>query len=100
MLAVAAIVTAAQNFVIVRGTVVNKGSAFIDTDGHRESTRTVTLVIENADRVYRIRAGTAVEYAISDTDAKVVQIGSHIELLISLHNSRARVLAFSEEPRP
>ena len=93
-------VTAAQNFVIVRGKVVNTGSAFIETDGQREPTRTVTVIIENADRVFRIKAGTTVEYAISDRDATMIQIGSDIELLISLHHSRARLLAISEGPRP
>jgi len=93
VLAVAALVTAAQNFVIVRGRVVSTGAAVIDGEDGRIPTRTVTVVIENSDRVFRIQRGTAVEYAVSDEDAALVEIGSEVELMISSHQVKARVLS-------
>jgi len=89
---VASLVTAAQNFVIVKGKVVSTGAALIDSDGGNFETRTVTVIIENNDRVFRIQRGTAVEYAVSDNDAARVETGSEIELLISSHKSQARIL--------
>lgn len=95
LLAVAALVTAAQNFAIVRGRVVNTGVAVIDGEDGSVPTRTVTVVIENSDRVFHIERGTAVEYAISDEDALLVQVGSEVELMVSSHKTRARVLDVS-----
>ncbi|HEV8386073.1 MAG TPA: hypothetical protein VGQ03_00470, partial [Nitrososphaera sp.] len=93
VLAAAALVTAAQNFVIVRGMVVSTGVAVIDGEDGSIPTRTVTVVIENSDRVFRIERGTTVEYAVSDEDAGLVEIGSEVELMISSHQVKARVLS-------
>lgn len=93
ILAVAALVTAAENFVIVRGKVVGAGNAFIDSSGEKIPTRTLTVIIENSDRVFRIQAGTSVEYAISDEDASLAKVGSEVELFISSHQSKARIIS-------
>ena len=90
ILAVAALVTAAQNFVIVSARVVALGSALIDG---QVPTRTVTVIIENSDRVFRIQRGTTVEYAVSDEDVRLVEIGSQVKLLISAHQDRAKLVS-------
>jgi hypothetical protein len=92
MMAVAALVTAAQNFVIVRGKVVSIGSALMDSNDGKVPTRTVTVVIENDDRVFRIKSGTAVEYAVSDNDATRLRTGEEVELMLFSHQSKARVV--------
>lgn len=98
MLAVAALVTASQNFVIVRGKVVSTGSALIDSEGGKVPTRTVTVVIENDDRVFRIKSGTAVEYAVSDADAMLLRTGEQVELMLSSHQNKAKVVNVQGRP--
>ena len=92
LLGVAALVTAAQNFAIVRGRVLTTGVAVLDGQDGSVQTRTVTLVIENSDRVFHIERGTTVEYAISDEDALLVRAGSEVELMVSTHQAKARIL--------
>ena len=99
LLAVAALVTAAQTFAIVRGKVVTTGTAIVDSNGTRTSTRTVTVAIENADRVFHIAPGTLVEYAISDSDAGLLEVGSSVELLVTLHSNKARLVEIAGGPR-
>ena len=93
ILAVAALVTAAQNFVIVRGKVISTGSALIDSTDGKVPTRTVTIIIENDDRVFRIKNGSTVEYAVSDSDAMLLRTGGEVELMLSSHQSKARVIS-------
>lgn len=93
LLAAAALATAAHGFVIIRGRVLSTGAALVDGDrGEKVPTRTVTVIIENTDRVYRIQRGTMVEYAVSDGDSARMQAGSEVELLISYHESKARLV--------
>ena len=99
ILAVAAVVTASQNFVIVRGRVVGNGSAFIVSGGEKVPTKTVTVIIENTDRVFRIQPGTAVEYAVSEKDAELAEIGSEVELFITRHQSQVKVVSVEGRPR-
>ena len=98
ILGVAALVTAAQNFVIVRGRVTSTGLAVIDGEDGRVPTRTVTVVIENSDRVFHIERGTAVEYAVSDKDAGMLEVGSVVQLMISSYQVKARLLNVQERP--
>ena len=89
LLGVAAMATAASSFVIVNGRVTAVGSALLNEVGR---TATVTLVIEDPDRVFRIERGTAVEYAISDEDATKIRVGSEIALLVTSHDNRAKLI--------
>lgn len=98
LLAVASLVTAAQNFVIIRGKVIATGAALIDSQEGKVPTRTVTVIIENNDRVFRIQSGTTVEYAVSDSDANLIETGSEVELLLSTHSQKARVLSIKGSP--
>ena len=89
----AALAIAAQTFTIVRGKVLEKGIGSLDSGAAGSySTQTISVLIENDDRVYRIERGTVVKYAVSDGDALLVDVGSEVELLISSYSSLARVI--------
>lgn len=93
VLGAGALAVAAQTFTIVRGKVLEKGTASLDLpDGSSYSTQTISVLIENDDRVFRIERGTVVKYAVSDGDARLVDVGSEVELLISSYSSAARVI--------
>ena len=88
-----ALAVAAQTFTIVTGKVLEKGIGSLDSGpGSSYSTQTISVLIENDDRVYRIERGTVVKYAVSDGDALLVDVGSEVELLISSYSSLARVI--------
>jgi hypothetical protein len=88
-----ALAVAAQTFTIIRGKVMEKGVAKLDLgDGTSYSTQTLSVLIENDDRVFRIERGTVVKYAVSDSDAQRVDIGSDVELLVSYYSNVARVI--------
>jgi hypothetical protein len=94
VLGAGALAAAAYTFTIVRGKVLEEGSATIDLpDGSSYSTQTISVLLENDDRVFRIERGTVVKYAVSDSDAQLVDIGSDVELLISTHSRVARVIS-------
>ena len=94
VLGAGALAFAAHNSTIVRGKVLEKGVATIDLGGGTSYvTPTVSILLENDDRVFRIEQGTVVKYAVSEGDARLVDVGSSVELLISSHNHLARVVA-------
>lgn len=89
----AALASAAQTFTIVQGKVLEKGIATLDLgDGRPYTTPTVSVLLENDDRVFRIERGTVVKYAVSEIDAQRVDVGSTVEMLVSTHNHLARVI--------
>jgi stage V sporulation protein SpoVS len=101
VLGAGALAVAAQTFTIVRGKVLEKGTALLDLpDGNSYSTRTISVLIENDDRIFRIERGTIVKYAVSDHDARLVDVGSDIELLISSYGSVARVIGLGGSSSP
>lgn len=88
-----ALAVAAQTFTIVRGKVLEKGVATLDLgDGMHHTGSTISVLLENDDRVFRIERGTIVKYAVSDGDAGLVYVGAQVELLISSHSNMARVI--------
>jgi hypothetical protein len=93
----AALADAAQTFTIIRGKVLEKGVATIELgDGSSYSTPTVSVLLENDDRVFRIERGTVVEYAVSEIDAQRVKVGSSVEMLVSTHSHLARVVSIQD----
>jgi hypothetical protein len=93
VLGAGALTVAAQASAVVRGKVLEKSSASIDLpDGGSYTTQTISALLENDDRVFRIERGTVVKYAVSDSDSQLVDIGSKVELLVSTHSSVARVI--------
>lgn len=87
-----ALSNAAQSFTIIRGKVLEKGNAAVDHNCNPFPTQTVSVLLESNDRVFRIERGTVVKYAISDTDAKLVDVGAEVELFISSYDGHARML--------
>jgi hypothetical protein len=95
VLGASALAVAAQTFTIVRGKVLEKGTASLGLpDGSSYTTQTISVEIENDDRVFRIEKGTVVKYAVSEGDAQLVNVGSEVELLLSSYSSVARVVAY------
>ncbi|MEP0825661.1 MAG: hypothetical protein HRF40_09255 [Nitrososphaera sp.] len=93
----AALADAAQNFTIVRGRVIEKGVATLDLgEGSSYNTPTVSVLLENNDRVFRIVRGMVVTYAVSEDDAQRVTVGSSVEILVSTHNHLARVVSVQD----
>ena len=93
VLGAGALAVSAQTFTIVRGKVFEKGTASVDLpDGSSYTTQTLSVLIENDDRVFRIEKGTLVKYAVSEGDAQLVAAGSEVEMLVSSYSSLARVI--------
>ncbi|HXG05979.1 MAG TPA: hypothetical protein VNI77_01470 [Nitrososphaera sp.] len=93
----AALADAAQSFTMIRGRVLEKGIAIVDLgNGMSYNTPTVSVLLENDDRVFKIVRGTVVEYAVSEIDAQRVNIGSTVEMLVSAHNPLARVVGVED----
>ena len=93
MLGAGSLTVFAQTVVIVSGKILEVGVA--EMDGSTHTTRTLTVLIDNDDRVFRIKSGTAVKYAISDSDAELAEVGSRVQLLVSYYSTKARVLSLS-----
>lgn len=88
-----ALAVAAQTSTIVRGKVLEKGVASLNLDDDSSySTYTISVLIENDDRVYRIERWTVVKYAVSEADAQLVDVGSEVELLVSSYSRVAKVI--------
>jgi hypothetical protein len=98
LLGALAIISASQNFTIISGKVVSVGTGFLITDSGRIPTKTVAVLIENADRVFRIQPGTTVTYAVSDEDASHIQPGYKVKLMVSTNQSKARIISVQELP--
>lgn len=92
VLGAAALAVAANSFSIVRGKVVEKGTGVLEYGGKRVVTPTISVFIENDDRVFDVRAGTIVQYPVTEADAQSVEIGSEVELFVSSSSPTARVL--------
>lgn len=90
-----ALASAAQTFTIIKGKVLEKGTAAQGFGSKSSPTQTISVLIENDDRVFRIERGSMVKYAISDGDAERIDVGSEVELLISSHNSKARLISLA-----
>jgi hypothetical protein len=87
-----ALANSAQSFSIVRGKVVEKGVGVLQYEGKPKLTNTMSVIIENDDRVFDIRRGTVVQYPIAERDLDAVQVGSEVEFLVSSYKATVRIL--------
>lgn len=87
-----ALAGAAQSFSVMKGKVVEKGIGVLQFGGKPKITNTVSVLIENDDRVFDIKRGTIVQYPVADKDAGSVAIGSEIEFLVSVNSAAIRIL--------
>lgn len=83
---------ASQTFSIVKGRVVEKGVGVIESGGKAVVTNTISVFIENDDRVFNIKRGTVVKYPVSEQDVQAVEIGSEVELFVSSVRATVRLL--------
>jgi hypothetical protein len=90
-----ALAVAAQTFTIIKGKVLEKATTARSFDNKSSPTQTISVLIENDDRVFRILRGSVIKYSISDADAGRIDVGSTVELLISAHNSKARLIGLT-----
>src|SRR6185295_2389518 len=91
-----AMTVAAQMSVIVKGKVLEKGVATLKSeDGRSYPIHTISILLENDDRVFRIERGTVVTYAISNHDAQIIQVGSDVKLFISSYGKVGRLIELS-----
>jgi len=89
----AALGVASQTFTIVHGKVLEKGVATVDPwDGKPYMVSTVSVLLQNDDRVFQIKRGTVAKYAISEDDSPHIDIGSNVELMITSHDPLVRVI--------
>lgn len=92
VLGAVALSVSAQTFSIVEGQIVEKGIGVLQFDGKPKLTNTISVLIENDDRVFDIKRGTIVQYPVSEADAQALQVGARVELLVSSYAATARVL--------
>jgi hypothetical protein len=87
-----ALAASAQSFSLMKGKVVEKGVGVLQFGGKPRITNTVSVLIENDDRVFDIKKGTIVQYPVTERDAGSVVIGSEIEFLVSANSVAIRML--------
>jgi len=92
VISVGALAVAAETFTIVQGKVLEKGNEDGSRSGRSLSVHTISVLIENNDRVFRIERGTIVKYAVSENDAQRIEVGSEVKLLVSSHQSTAKAI--------
>lgn len=97
MLGAAALVVSAQSFTLVSGRILEIGAGVIDDDdGVPTSTKTITMLIRNDDRVFRIESGSVVKYAISDEDAETARVGYEVKVLVSVYSDKVKLVSFAD----
>ncbi len=92
VLGAVALSVSAQTFSIVEGQVVEKGVGVLQFGGKPRLTNTISVFIEDDDRVFNIKRGTIVEYPVSEADAQALQVGARVELLVSSYTATVRIL--------
>ena len=88
----AAMGIAAQTFTMVKGKVLEKGISLYALGGKSQTVHTISVLIENEDRVFKIEQGTLVKYAVSDDDANLIDVGSKVELFVSSYDNFAKLV--------
>jgi hypothetical protein len=97
LLGVAVLATSARTFTLVSGRILEIGTGIIDdSDGVPTSTKTITMLISNDDRVFRIESGSVVKYAISDQDAETARVGYDVRVLVSTYSNKVKLVSFAD----
>jgi hypothetical protein len=97
LLGVAVLATSARTFTLVSGRILEIGTGVIDdSDGVPTSTKTITMLISNDDRVFRIESGSVVKYAISDQDAETARVGYDVRVLVSTYSNKVKLVSFAD----
>jgi hypothetical protein len=97
LLGAAVLATSARTFTLVNGRILEIGTGVIDdSDGVPTSTKTITMLISNDDRVFRIESGSVVKYAISDEDAETARVGYDVRVLVSAYSNKVKLISFAD----
>jgi hypothetical protein len=94
VLGATALAVSAQNFSVIRGQVLEKGIGVLKFEDKQRLTNTITVLIEDDDRVFDIKRGTAVQYPVSEHDAQGIAVGSRVKLMVSSYNPNVRILDY------
>lgn len=92
VLGAVALAISAQSFSIVKGKVIEKGVGVLQHEGKPRLTNTVSVLIENDDRVFDIRRGTVVKYPFTEPDSEAIVVGSEIHLFVSSYKQNVQIL--------
>jgi hypothetical protein len=87
-----ALAAAAQSFTLVEGRIVEKGVGVLKFGDKTRLTNTISVLIENDDRVFAVKRGTVVKYPVSEHDAKDIEIGSRVQMFVSSYNPNVQIL--------
>lgn len=93
-----ALAVSAQSFSIMRGKIVEKGIGVLQFEDKPRLTNTISVLIENDDRVFDIKRGTIVQYPVTEKDIQAVEVGARIEFLVSSYSATVRILGPSDSP--
>lgn len=97
-LGAASLAVSALSITVIEGTILEVGLAVLDGEPGMQPTPTISVLIENDDRVFRIDRGTVVKYAISEADAKRIEVGTKVQLLVSSYSNKVRVIGSGDGP--
>ncbi|MEO9296094.1 MAG: hypothetical protein ABI347_10930 [Nitrososphaera sp.] len=92
VLGAVALAVSAQTFSVVRGKIVEKGVGVLEFGGKPRLTNTISVLIENDDRVFDIKRGTVVQYPVTERDVQAAEVGQKIEFLVSSYSATVRIL--------
>jgi hypothetical protein len=92
VLGAVALAASAQSFAMVQGKIVEKGVGVLKFGDKKRLTNTISVLIEGDDRVFDVKRGTVVKYPVSEHDAKELEIGSRVEMLVSSYSPKVRIL--------
>jgi hypothetical protein len=92
VLGAVALAVSAQTFSVMRGKIVEKGVGVLEFGGKPRLTNTISVLIENDDRVFDIKRGTVVQYPVTERDVQAAEVGQEIEFLVSSYSATVRIL--------
>jgi hypothetical protein len=88
-----ALAVSAQTFSVMRGKIVEKGVGVLEFGGKPRLTNTISVLIENDDRVFGIKRGTIVQYPVTEQDVQSAEVGKRVEFLVTAHTATVKILS-------
>lgn len=93
LLGAVALTAAAHSFAIVEGNVLKKQITLSNDSNKPPHTIAMVLIhIGNNDRVYNVRGGSIVQYALSENDYDKIKTGDRVKILVLASNEKIKVL--------
>ena len=92
VLGAVALAVSAQTFSVMRGKIVEKGVGVLEFGGKPRLTNTISVLIENDDRVFGIKRGTVVQYPVTERDVQAAEVGKEVEFLVTAHTATVKII--------